>query len=169
VTGSYTRRQHAAAWSLVLVQLLLLAGLLLTPGSRVWHTPGWLAAISLLMIAVSAVVGMAGALALGRGLTASPLPTSSAALRTTGVYACVRHPIYSALLLGGAGVVLLSGRLTRVLIWLALLALLLAKTRLEERALAQRFPGYAAYAAATPRLLPRPRQCWRRSRTITSA
>jgi protein-S-isoprenylcysteine O-methyltransferase Ste14 len=80
------------------------------------------------------------------------------------VYGCVRHPIYTALLLGGAGVVLLGGRLTRAWVWLGLLVLLWGKTRLEERKLAARFPGYGDYAARTPRLVPDPRRCLTRQR-----
>jgi protein-S-isoprenylcysteine O-methyltransferase Ste14 len=145
----------------VAIQLLLLAGLFWTPGSRTWSTPAWLIGIAVLMIAAASLAVMAGAVELGRGLTVSPLPPAAAQLRTTGVYACVRHPIYSGLLLGGAGLVLLSGRLTRVWVWLALLALLWLKVGLEERALAARFADYDAYAAATPRLVPSPVRCWR--------
>lgn len=157
--GRYRRVEQAAAWSLVAVQLGLLAGLVWFPGERMWSAPGWLAAVSAVMIAVSAVLAVAAAVGLGRGLTASPLPSAAAQLRTTGVYACVRHPIYTGLLLGGAGVVLLAGRPARVGMWLALLVLLWAKTRLEERKLAARFPGYRDYAARTPRLVPDPRRC----------
>ena len=70
------------------------------------------------------------------------------------MYTYVRHPIYTALLLGGAGAVLIAARPARIWVWLALLALLCFKTILEERALTARFPDYPAYAAHTPRLLP---------------
>jgi protein-S-isoprenylcysteine O-methyltransferase Ste14 len=153
-----------AAWSLVALQFLLLAALVWLPGPRVWAVPGWLAATAVSMIAVAAAMGLAGALGLGAGLTASPLPSPAARLRTTGLYGCVRHPIYTALLLGGAGVVLLGGRLTRVWVWLALLALLLVKTRVEETALTARFPTYPQYAATTPRLVPNPARCLTRRR-----
>lgn len=152
----YGRGERVVAWSLVALQLLLLAGLVVVPGRRVWPAPAWLIAIAVAAITVATAAGAAGALRLGAGLTASPLPSSAARLRTTGIYAYVRHPIYSALLLGGAGVVMLGGRLTRVGVWLALLGLLWFKARLEERKLAARFPGYRAYAAGTPRLVPNP-------------
>jgi len=163
--GTYRRVEQVAAWSLVVVQLVLLAGLVGLPDERAWSVPGWLVAVAVVMIAVAAVFAVAAAVCLGPGLTASPLPSAAAQLRTTGVYACVRHPIYTGLLLGGAGVVLLGGRLTRVWVWLALLALLWGKTRLEERKLAARFPGYRDYAARTPRLVPDPRRCVARPRT----
>jgi len=160
----YGRGERAVAWSLVALQLLLLAGLLVLPGGRVWTAPPWLIAVAAAALAAAAAVAVARALRLGSGLTASPLPSSGAQLRTTRVYACVRHPIYSALLLGGAGVVVLGGRVSRVLVWVALLGLLWVKTRFEERKLAVRFPGYRSYAAVTPRLVPHPLRCWRRGR-----
>ena len=161
----YRRAEKAAAWSLVAVQLALLAGLVWFPGERVWSVPGWLAAIAIVLIIVAAVFAVAAAVQLGPGLTASPLPSAAAQLRTTGVYGCVRHPIYTGLLLGGAAVVLLGGRTSRVWMWLALLTLLWGKTWLEERKLTTRFPGYRDYAAATPRLVPDPRRCLTRRRT----
>jgi protein-S-isoprenylcysteine O-methyltransferase Ste14 len=92
------------------------------------------------------------------------LPAAAARLRTTGAYACVRHPIYAGLLLGGAGAMLLGGRPARVLAWVGLLGVLWVKTRLEESKLAARFPDYGAYAAQTPRLVPHPVRCMARWR-----
>lgn len=163
--GTYRRIEQVAAWSLVAVQLSLLVGLVWFPGERSWSVPSWLVAVAAAMIAIAAVIALAGALRLGTGLTASPLPSATAQLRTTGVYACVRHPIYTGLLLGGAGVVLLGGRTSRVWVWFALLGLLWGKSLLEERKLAARFPGYREYAARTPRLVPDARCLLKRRRT----
>jgi len=160
----YRLVEQVAAWSLVVAQLVLLAGLVWFPGERSWSMPAWLVAATVVMIVVVAVFAVAAAMRLGRGLTASPLPSAAAQLRTTGVYACVRHPIYTGLLLGGAGAVLLGGRPSQVGVWVGLLVLLWGKTRLEERKLAARFPGYRAYAARTPRLVPDPRRCLARRR-----
>lgn len=165
MSRTYRRSEHVIAWSLVAIQVVLLAGLLLLPGDRYWTAPGWLSAVAVAVIAVAAALALAGVLKLGAGLTASPLPSDAAQLRTTGAYACVRHPIYAALLLGGAGLVVLGGRLTRVWVWLALLGLLWVKAALEERKLTARFPDYRQYAARTPRLVPRPLTCWARRRT----
>lgn len=159
VEQPYSTGRRVTAWSLVVLQLALLAGLVLVPGRRIWPVPGWLAVVAVVMIVAAGAFGVAAAMRLGAGLTPSPLPPQTTRLQTTGVYACVRHPIYTALLLGGAGVILLGGRLTRVWVWLGLLALLLLKTRLEEAMLIARFPGYADYAATTPRLMPNPAHC----------
>jgi protein-S-isoprenylcysteine O-methyltransferase Ste14 len=163
--GTYPRIEHVAAWSLVALQLVLLAGLVGLPGERAWPVSGWLIGAAAVMIAIGAVFAVAAAVTLGTGLTASPLPSAVAQLRTSGVYACVRHPIYTGILLGGAGVVLLGGRMSRVWVWFALLVLLWGKARLEEHKLAARFPGYRDYAAGTARLVPDLRCCLTRRRT----
>jgi protein-S-isoprenylcysteine O-methyltransferase Ste14 len=157
--GANARR--IAAWGLVAAQLALLAGLVLWPGHRQWSTGGWALGAATVMLLSAGAVGLAGAARLGRALSALPLPSPSASLRTSGIYRCVRHPIYAALLLGGAGLVLLGGRTSRAVLWLILLALLLGKIRWEERELAARFPDYAQYARDTPRLIPNPARCLR--------
>jgi protein-S-isoprenylcysteine O-methyltransferase Ste14 len=169
VVGTYRRIEHAAAWSLVAAQVLLLAGIVWWPGGRFWFTSGWLVALAVAMLAVAGVLALAGAVRLGGGLTASPLPSTRARLRTTGAYACIRHPIYTGLLLGGAGVVLLGGRPVRIWAWVGLLGVLLVKTRLEEARLTARFPNYRAYAARTPRLIPDPRRCLHALRADSAA
>jgi protein-S-isoprenylcysteine O-methyltransferase Ste14 len=169
VVRTYRRAEHAAAWSLVAAQVLLLAGMVWLPGARFWPTPGWLAAVAVAMLALAGILALAGAARLGGGLTASPLPRTNARLRTTGAYACVRHPIYTGLLLGGAGVVLLGGRPVRIWAWAGLLGVLWVKTRLEETRLAARFPDYGTYAARTPRLIPDPRRCLRALRAYSAA
>ena len=164
----YGRSEQALAWSLVAIQAVLLAGLVVLPGRRAWSTSWWLAVLAVALILVALPLGVTGALRLGAGLTASPLPSPAAQLRTTGAYACVRHPIYAALLLGGAGLVILGGRPTRAAVWLGLVALLWAKTVFEERKLSERFPDYQAYAARIPRLLPNPLRCAARIRAARS-
>lgn len=166
--AAYRRDEQAVAWSLVAVQAVLLAGLVFAPGARVWAVPLWLADVAIVMIAAGGVAALVGAAGLGAGLTASPLPSAAARLRTTGLYAWVRHPIYSGLLLAGAGVVLLGGRLSRVAVWAVLLLLLWGKSRFEERKLAARFPGYRDYEARTPRLIPHPRRYLTRHTTTTA-
>jgi protein-S-isoprenylcysteine O-methyltransferase Ste14 len=172
VTDAYRLHERALAWALVGGQLSLLAALVFLPGDRMWPAPIWLIVTATVMVVLGGLVAVLGALRLGSGLTASPLPNAAARLRTDGVFACVRHPIYTGLLLGGAGVVLASGRITRLIAWLALLVLLAEKARFEERRLRLRFPGYQEYASRTPRLLPHPVRCLaalRRDRRRASA
>ncbi len=160
VDERFGRAERVRAGALVAGQFVLLLALVLLPGPRFWLVPAWLWPLAALLVAAGAVIAGLGAARLGAGLTASPLPARAADLRTTGVYALVRHPIYTGLLAGGLGLVLASGRPVRAAAWLALLVLLSVKARFEERRLRVRFPGYGAYADRTPRLWPR---LWRRS------
>lgn len=164
MTRTYRWIEQVVAWSLVAAQLLLLAAIVLLPGPRWWSTPGWLDALAAVTIVLAAALALAGAVRLGTGFSASPLPAATARLRTSGVYACVRHPIYAGLLVGGFGAALLRARLTSVIAWVGLLGVLLVKARLEERKLAARFSDYRSYAERTPRFLPNPARCtapWR--------
>lgn len=145
------------AWLLVAGQVLLLAALVLLPAGDAWPVPGWLRATGLAAVAAGLVVALVAATALGRGLTAVPLPNRHAVLRTGGLYRWVRHPVYSGLLLAATGVVAVSASVVRAGVLVALVVLLHVKARFEERHLAARFEGYAAYAARTPRFVPRVR------------
>lgn len=92
---------------------------------------------------------------LGRSLTANPVPKETAELVTTGLYARVRHPIYFAILLLAAGVVLDAGWWPQVIIAGMLYIQLQIKATFEESLLRKKFPAYAAYASKTPMFIPR--------------
>ena len=107
--------------------------------------------------AAVAVLGVAlalwGARALGPGLTALPIPNQHAVLRTDGPFGWSRHPIYAALLVGAGGIVIWAGSWPTLGAWVVLRAVLRVKSGWEEARLRERFEGYDAYAAATPRFL----------------
>ena len=86
----------------------------------------------------------------------NPLPNvrRNATLVTRGPYRWVRHPMYTGVLLTMLALVVGEWTVTRALVWLILLANLLAKLSYEETLLAQRFPEYAAYQQRTRKLLP---------------
>jgi protein-S-isoprenylcysteine O-methyltransferase Ste14 len=141
--------------ALVCTQFALVGAVVLWPGQRMWPLPAWLLALSVALVLLGGAVVVAAAAALGPGLTASPLPNARARLRTTGLYARVRHPIYTGLLVATVGVALASGRPVRLIVWLLLVVLLWAKARWEERRLLALFPDYGPYTARTGRLVPR--------------
>lgn len=72
-----------------------------------------------------------------------------------GPYALVRHPLYAAYI--GAYVLLALPRLSALALALAAVGIVgeVLRARNEERLLAETFADYEAYAAATPRFLPR--------------
>jgi protein-S-isoprenylcysteine O-methyltransferase Ste14 len=76
-------------------------------------------------------------------------------LVTRGPYGIVRHPVYLGELGAAAGLALGAPAARNLIALAALAAAQLVRMRLEERALEAAFPEYAAYAARTPRLLPR--------------
>lgn len=102
-----------------------------------------------------ALIGL-GVVELGpANLTPFVTPTAANELKTGGVYASTRHPLYAGVLLAAGGLAVTTESFQRVLVTVALYALLDAKAALEERLLEEKHPGYGAYAAATPRFLPR--------------
>jgi len=143
---------------LVTAQMVLLGLIALLPARADWPVPGWLAIISVAAGVTGLAVMSLGATALGRGLTATPLPNRHAQLRTGGLYAHVRHPIYTGLLLLAASTVAASGSALRLVPFVLLMMLLTVKSSWEETRLTRRFPGYTGYAARTPRFIPRSRR-----------
>ena len=142
---------------LVLAQFVLLAGLVAAPPGAGWSVPLWVAIPAVVVGVGGLALMVAGAVALRRGLTAAPLPNRFAELRTHSVFAFMRHPIYTGLLIATAAFLVVSGGVVRLGVWLLLVLLINVKARWEERRLERRFPGYREYAARTSRFFPRPR------------
>jgi protein-S-isoprenylcysteine O-methyltransferase Ste14 len=95
------------------------------------------------------------ALALGKSLTAHPMPSKNAVLVTDGLYRFVKHPIYSGLILAAFGLTIAGGFFPHVIFFVALLVLLNYKASFEEKLLASTYPGYAEYSKKTGRFIPR--------------
>jgi protein-S-isoprenylcysteine O-methyltransferase Ste14 len=71
-----------------------------------------------------------------------------------GPYRWIRHPMYAAVLLAAGGLVATDPAPFRIAMGLALAVLLVVKLVREERLLRAAYPDYAAYQAATRRLVP---------------
>lgn len=111
-------------------------------------------ALAALQVAAFALMGWTFAL-LGIGrFNARPEVHERARLVVDGPYRLVRHPMYVAVL--GLNLAWLIGRFTwpGLACWVGLFAVALAKMRIEEAALAARFPEYGEYRRRTARLLP---------------
>ena len=141
-------------WLFVAAQAVLLVALVLLPTGTAWPLPSWLAVAATVLVVGGLGVVVAGGLALGRALTATPVPNGRGELRTGGLYRVVRHPIYTGVLTVVLGLVLRSRSWTVLALGVVTLSFFGAKARWEEARLAETFPGYREYAAVTPRFLP---------------
>jgi protein-S-isoprenylcysteine O-methyltransferase Ste14 len=140
------------SYALVVAQFALLVAIAVPWSIADLHWPG---VTSLAAIGTGVALG-------GWALTANrpgnfnirPDPKDGGLLATRGPYRWVRHPMYGAVLLVAAGGCLAYAEASRWLAWLALAAVLHAKSTLEERALTAHHPGYADYSRRTKRIVP---------------
>jgi protein-S-isoprenylcysteine O-methyltransferase Ste14 len=153
---------RAVGWLYVAAQFAQLAVLVFVPVGNLWPTDGLVDVVGWVFIVGGlALVVVAGA-GLGASLSANPVPTDNGALRTTGLYAVVRHPIYLGLLTLALGLTI-NGASIRHILALGILSFILhMKARFEERLLIAKFPEYAEYAKRVGRLVPRLDQFMRR-------
>lgn len=107
-----------------------------------------------LLILLGAVFGIAGALAMGRVRTIYPEPREGARLIRHGIFALVRHPIYTSLILLGFGWTMVWMSPTGLAAALVTLVFLDAKATDEERRLRRVYPDYDDYAEGVKKLLP---------------
>ena len=150
-----THNSRGGGW--VIAQFVLFALVLVAPR----RGPAWPRGISRLarLAGLPLLIGGGWLLArasgdLGPNLTPFPKPKADAELVREGVYAIVRHPIYSAISLISAGWALLTTSTTRLACAAGLVVLFNAKAAYEESWLLARFPDYAAYREEVPKLFP---------------
>lgn len=83
-----------------------------------------------------------------------PSPKKAGTLVMTGPYRWIRHPMYTAVLLGGASMAVISTSLAGWGVFAFLSLVLLTKANVEERWMCEKYPAYAAYMHASKRLIP---------------
>lgn len=140
---------------LVTIQLALLALLGFVPGGTLWSVDGVVGLAGWVLVGLGVVILGIAFVNLGSALTVHPIPLKKASLRTTGLYAIVRHPIYLGLLVLALGLVVLAASPWHIAFFAALSVLLHVKAGFEERLLLAVYPEYAAYARRVGRLIPR--------------
>ncbi len=149
----FDRDRHLTGSLLVALQfgLLLLLAVLAIP--RVWQ--GDLPLMSLALAALALLLGVC-TLTYNRlgNFNIHPAPKAAGHLVTTGPYRLIRHPMYSAVLLGAGAMAWLVQPLTGALAWCALWLVLLIKAQMEERWLNEHHARYAAYCLQSKRFVP---------------
>jgi len=134
---------------LVALQFLISAALVLTARVTVsfaaWHV---VSALGILLSVWSiTTIGW-------RRVSVMPETRDDAELSTSGPYHYVRHPMYSGLLLFCFGLVFTPWHWWKLAAFVVLMLVLAGKSRIEERLLTERFPGYPEYVRTTKRFVP---------------
>ena len=151
-TDSFLARGGAwVAIQFFLMMLVIVLGVAL-PGD--WtHVPVIFAGAVFLIM--GGWFGIAGVIILGRNRTPYPKPREGSELVQRGIYARVRHPLYTSVMLVSIGWALIWQSVPSLLAALALVPFFHAKARREERWLREQFPGYVDYERRVPRFIPR--------------
>ena len=156
-------REPLIGWVLVGIQILLMLLLLLLPKRHgfgdVWP-PTVIGVLGLILMCCGLVLVALSLVALGSALTPTPVPLSGAQLRTAGVYAVVRHPIYVGIIVAAAGFTLAVGSWWQVVVLILLTGFFLGKASWEDHLLAERhgvlWYDYADHVGGfAPRIRPR--------------
>lgn len=146
--------ERGGAW--VLTQFVLMTAVILL--AVIFHgdwTNVWLVMAGSGSFVLGGGFGIAGVLVLGRNRTPYPQPREGSELVQHGVYARVRHPLYTSVMLASLGWALLWQSGPAFGAALVLIPFFHAKARHEEQWLSRRFPGYTDYARRVPRFIPR--------------
>lgn len=150
VIGGFIAR--GGVWVLGQIPLLILAYWL--PLATRTAAPRAVMSMGLIVLIAGMTLSLVALLQLRRALTPFPEPRADGALRTDGLYAWVRHPVYTGLIIVAAGWGLYCFSPWGIATCGALLIFFDRKASREERALNRRYPNYGAYAARVNKLLP---------------
>lgn len=146
--------ERGGAW--VLTQFFLMTAVILL--AVIFHGDWarvWLITAGSGLFALGGVFGIAGVAVLGRNRTPFPKPREHSEFVQRGIYAWVRHPLYTSVMLASFGWALIWQSGSALVAAVALIPLFVAKARREERWLREKFPGHAGYEKRVPRFIPR--------------
>ena len=136
----------------MILQFMLLALIFWLPDFAAFGFPAGVIGTVLKYLGFALLI--AAGLNLGRNLTPLPKPKDDAQLVTNGIFAWMRHPIYTALMLLTFGSSLERGHLIALILSACLMVLLEFKSRREESWLLEQFPDYALYRSRVKKFLP---------------
>lgn len=142
-------------WWVVIQSLLMTSVICLGVLYHGNWTRVWMIATGSILVIVGAYFGIAGVIVLGRNRTPYPQPCAGSELVQRGIYARVRHPLYTSVMLASFGWAAIWQSSPSLAAALATTAFFHAKARREERWLSNTFPEYSDYAKRVPRFIPR--------------
>lgn len=141
----------------VLAQIVLLFAAFLVPswtGVPRFDTGNPAQVTGLAITLMGALFFLAGMRALGSALTPYPQPKEGAELRSNGVYALARHPLYGGLIVATLGWTIFRLSPWGLITWLVLSVFFDRKASREETWLAAKYPEYANYQKRSKKLIP---------------
>ena len=151
-SGSFGAR--GGAW--VVVQSILMLAVIGLGVTFHGNGPGWFVLVAgAVLFVAGGFFGIAGVAVLGRNRTPFPQPREGSELVQRGIYARVRHPLYTSVMLASLGWALMWQSAAAFGVALALIPFFHAKARREERWLREQFPSYVEYERRVPRFIPR--------------
>ena len=112
-------------------------------------------AVGWTLMGLALVIGAAAAFSLGGNLTPYPKPAKAGTMVEHGLYRVVRHPIYTAVIVGMIGIALRGGDWVSLALAIGLLPFFYAKSTFEEAHLVEHYPSYLEYQRRVPnRMVP---------------
>jgi protein-S-isoprenylcysteine O-methyltransferase Ste14 len=133
-------------WALGYAMAVLASSTMLFTPTLVSSVLAWL------LLLAGVVIILAGLVSIRWRATA---PSSRDTLVSQGIYAHIRHPLYSGMILELIGVFLWVPKLTVLVACVLGLIWVIIQARLEEMDLVDRLPAYNDYRRQVPRFIPR--------------
>lgn len=118
------------------------------------HTLAFVVGVAVMVGAVALATVAVTELRRRDAFTPVPRPRVEGHLVETGPYRCIRHPVYSGMLLGSLGWAVARLSWPALLATVVLAVVLDLKRRREEAWLENRYDGYAAYRRRTKAFIP---------------
>lgn len=145
-------------WIFVAFQILIVAAVIISSFIEKKYTGNYrsyaLDYLAFFFLSLGFLLGMISFINFGQKITPNPVPGEHAALRTTGIYSRIRHPIYLSALLLLLGFIFFFGAFYSLFIYIIAIAFIVIKIRFEEKYLIIKFPEYENYKKHTKKLLP---------------
>ena len=107
------------------------------------------------LFALAVLFGILAVLQLSTNLSPFPSPKNESYLVTSGVFKLSRHPIYTAIILGGLSYGVIQSSWFKVATACLLWLLFYFKSSYEEKLLSPKFPEYVDYKSKVGRFFPK--------------
>lgn len=129
-------------------QFVLLGLLFFVKGAPLLSANSVSSTISLFLYSVATLIMVFAFIALRPSLRVSPIPRAGAPLIVQGIYRWLRHPMYIAVLLFGAGMAIRDVSYLSIGLWALLLIDLVIKASYEDALLSEIHPEAKNYQAS---------------------